>query len=90
MKNFKTFMQDLHQVVIEGKRTDDLHYVMEMGDNSRIYAYFCCTSLVTSPGVRDHYMFENKEVMALWEEFTHDGMTRVTAEDHLMWAYAKV
>ena len=35
-------------------------------------------------------MFENKEVMALWEEFTHDGMTRVIAGDHLMWVYGKV
>ena len=90
-KNFKRFRQDLHQVVIEGKRTDDLQYVMEMGDNSRIYAYFLLYIFVDfTRSHRNHYMFENKKVMALWEEFTHDGMTRVTAEDHLMWAYGKV
>ena len=77
--------------MIEGKRTDDLQYVMEMGDNSRLYAYFLLYVFgYFTRSHRDHYMFENKEVMALWEEFTNDDMTRVTAEDYLMWAYGKV
>ena len=75
----------------EGKCTDDLQYVMEMGNSSCIYAYFLLYVFGDfTRSHRDHYMFENKEVMALWEEFTNDGRTRVTAEDHLMWAYGKV
>ena len=76
-KKFKRFRQDLHQVVIEGKCTDDLQYVIEIGDNSRIYAYFLLYVFGDfTRSHRDHYMFENKEVMALWEKFMHDGMTR--------------
>ena len=64
---------------------------MKMGDNSRIYAYFLLFVFGDfTRSHRDHCMFENKEVMALWEEFMHEGMTRVAAEDHLMWAYGKV
>ena len=77
--------------MIEGKRTDDLQYVRELGDNSRIYTYFLLYVFGDfNRSHRDHHMFENKEAMALWEEFRNDGMTRVTAEDHLMWAYRKV
>ena len=62
-----------------------------MGDNSRIYAYFLLYIFGDfTRGNRDHNMFENKEGMNLWEQFSNEGMTRVAAEEHLMWANSKV
>ena len=36
-KSFKRFGQDLHRVVVEGRKTDDLQYVMETDDNSHLF-----------------------------------------------------
>ena len=77
--------------MVEGKNTDDLQYVMEMGDNLRIYAYFLLYVFGDiARGNRDHNMFGNKEVMEIWAQFSDEGMTRVAAEEHLMWANGKV
>ena len=90
-RNFKRFRPDLHQLVIKGKNTDDLQYVMEMGDNLHIYAYFLLSIFGDfARGNKDHNVFGNKEAMDLWAQFTNEGMTRLAAEEQLMWAYGKV
>ena len=77
--------------MVEGKNTSDLQYVVEMGGNSRIYAYFLLYIFGDyTRGHRDHNMFENKEVMDVWPQFPDEGMTRVAAEENLMWTYGKV
>ena len=39
-KNFKKFKHGIAQVVVEGKNTDDLQYVMEIDDNSHLFACY--------------------------------------------------
>ena len=67
-KTFKRFRQDLHQVVVEGKRTDDLKYVMETDDNSHLFACYLVSIFghyTQGQKSNDHHMAGNKEVMDL-------------------------
>ena len=39
-KNFKRFKHDIARVVVEGRNTDDLQYVVEVDDNSHLFACY--------------------------------------------------
>ena len=44
-KNFKRFKPDLQQVVLQGKNTDDVQYVLEIDGYSHLLHAICCQFL---------------------------------------------
>ena len=89
-KNFKRFKHDLAQVVIEGKLTDDLQYVMGTDDNSDLYACHLLSAFgdfAEGHSSEGHRMAGNAEVMELWARFSGEGMSKMAAEEHLKMAY---
>ena len=92
-KNFKRFRHDLHQVVVEGRKTDDLQYLMETDDNSHLFACYLVSvfgDCVQGHQSNDHHMTGNKEVMGLWAKLFSEGITSVAAEEQLKTAYGHV
>ena len=47
-RTFKKFKRDLEQVVIKGRSTDGLQYVMEVNNSPSVLLCTCCRTLVTS------------------------------------------
>ena len=92
-KDFKRFKSDLAQVVVRGKDTDSLQYIMETNDNARrfaCYLLFRFGGLTEALRAEGHHMMGNEEVMALWAKFTSKGLAKETAEELLMMAYRNV
>ena len=92
-ENFKRFRNDLHQVVVEGKKTDDLKYVMETDDNSYLFACYLVSvfgDYAQGHQCNDQHMTGNKEVMDLWAKLSSEGMKSVAAEEQLKTAYGHV
>ena len=70
-------------MVVDGRKTDDLQYVMETDDNSHLFA--CCLVSVFGDYARghpsnDHHMAGNKEVMDLWARLS-DKVLMIVAVD---------
>ena len=67
--NFKRFKSDLEQIVVDGKTTDWLQYVMEMENSSKFYVLYLLSvfgdfdEAHSTPGL---YMAGNSEVMEFW------------------------
>ena len=81
-KDFKRFKGDLAQVVIEGKCTDELQYIMET-DVTHLYACYliaCFGGVTEALRTEGHQMIGNQEVMDLWARFSGEGMSKMTSE----------
>ena len=93
-KNFKWFKHDIARVVVEGRNTDDLQYVMEIDDNSHLFACYLLSifgDFTEGHSSEGHSMAGNAEVMDLWERFSSEGMNKKkAAEEHLMMAFEHV
>ena len=67
-KNFKRFKHDIARVVVEGRNTDDLQYVMEIDDNSHLFACYLLSifgDFTEGHSSEGHSMGGNAEVMDL-------------------------
>ena len=84
--NFKRFKSDLEQIVVDGKTTDELQYVMEMENSSKLYVLYLLSAFAdfdeahSMPGL---YMTGNSEVMELWGKHSGEGMTKMAVEELL-------
>ena len=87
-KNFERFKHDIAGVVVEGRNSDDLQYVMKIDDNSHLFA--CYLLSVFGDFTEGHSMAGNAEVMDLWVRFSSEGMNKKAAEEHLMMAFENV
>ena len=79
--------------MVEGKNTDDLLYVMEIEDNSHLFACYLLSIFGDfTEGYRSegHRMAGNAEVMDLWARFSSESMNEKAAEEHLMMAFEHV
>ena len=86
-KNLKRFKSDLAQVVIEGKCTDELQYIMETDDVTHFYACYLITCFGgITEALRTDQMIGNQDVMDLWARFSGEGMIKMAAEEHLRMA----
>ena len=91
--DFKRFSLYLEQVVVKGKNTDSLQYLMEKDHSTQLFAYYLlsvfgsATEALKSEG---HSMTGNEEVVAFWAKFTSEGLAKEAAEEHLMMAFEHV
>ena len=84
---------DLEHVVVKGKNTDSLQYLMETEDNTQLFAYYLLSvfgSVTEALKSEGHDMTGNEDVMALWAKYSIEGLTKVAAEEHLMMAFEHV
>ena len=80
-------------MVVDGRKTDDLQYVMETDDNSHLFA--CCLVSVFGDYAQghpsnDHHMAGNKEVMDLWARLSDKVLMIVAVDEQLKTAYRHV
>ena len=79
--------------MVNGKNTDDVQYVRETDGCPHLFTYYLMSVFGTyAEGHKsvDHSLAGNTEVMGLWEKFSNEGMTNLTAEEHLMMAYERI
>ena len=84
-KSFKRFRHDLEQVVIRGKCTSGLQYILET-DHKNLYASYLLSvfgDFAGAHGTVSHKMADNPEVMDLWEQYSGEE----TAEEALRMTY---
>ena len=70
--NFKSFKRVLQQVVLQGRNTDDVQYVLETDGYSHLFACYLLSVFGTfteGQKSKGHRMAGNAEVMDLWAKF---------------------
>ena len=79
--------------MVNGKNTDDVQYVKEADSYSHVFACYLLSAFGTfTEGQKSasHCMAGNKEVMNLWAKFSSEGITKMSAEEHLMMTYERI
>ena len=92
-KNFKRFKHDLEQVVIKGKCTNGLQYILETDHNARLCACYLLSifgNFIGAHGAESHKVADNLEVMDLWARYFGIGMDKESAEEFLLRFYEQV
>ena len=92
-KSFKRFKHDIAQVAVEGRNTDDLQYVMEIDDNSHLFACYLLSifgDFTEGHSSEGHSMAGNADVMELSARFSSEGMNKTAAEEHWMMVFEHV
>ena len=81
---FRKFESDLELVVMRGKNTDGVQYILEMGDRKEAYALYLLIIFgdYTRADRNELRMSGNREVMDLWRRYSK-SMDKTAAEDHL-------
>ena len=69
---YKKFRSDLELVVMRGKETDGVRYILEMGGREEAYALYLYSIFgrYTRAECKDVYMSGNREVMDLWRRYS--------------------
>ena len=89
---FKRFKQDLEQVVLKGKITGGLQYVLEIDNSASICAYYLLSIYSDYAGRHSQdgeCMADNTEVMELWQKFSGEGLDKESTEEHLLMKYER-
>ena len=92
-KSFKRFRHDLEQVVIRGKCTSGLQYILETDNYASLCAYYLLSvfgDFTWAHGAESHKMTHNLEVMDLYVQYSSKGMNKESAEEYLLKAYEQV
>ena len=89
-ENIDGFKSDLESIVCRGNRCSDVHYTVESDGAEKLYALFLLSRFGprgTALTARNLYMTRNEEVMALWSQYSGEGLGRQDADELLMKAY---
>ena len=81
---YRRFKTDLELVVMRGKNTDGVQYILEMGDRKEACALYLFLTFgeYTRADRNEVHMSGSREVMDLWRRFSK-SMDRTAAEDRL-------
>ena len=81
---YRKFRSDLELVVMRGKNTDGVRYILEMGDREEAYALYLFSIFgdYTRAEHKDVHMMGNQEVMDLCRRYSK-SMDETAAEDRL-------
>ena len=81
---YRKFKSDLELVVMRGKNTDGVQYILEMGDRKEAYAFYLFLTFgeYTRADHNEVHMSGSREVMDLWRRYSK-SMDRTAAEDCL-------
>ena len=92
-RTFKKFKRDLKQVVIKGRSTNGLQFVMEVDNSPSVFALYLLSvfgDFARSHSAEGHQMGDNAEVMDLWARYSSEGLRKISAEELLMKSYEQV
>ena len=79
---FKKFKRDLELVVIKGRSTDGLQYIMEVDNSLSVFALYLLSvfgDFARSHSAEGHQMGVNAEVMDLWAHYSSEGLSKISA-----------
>ena len=82
--SFKKFTSDLELVVMRGRNTDGVQYILEMGSRKEAYALYLIHTFgeYTRADRKEFHMAVGREVMDLWRRYSK-SMDKTAAEDRL-------
>ena len=92
-RTFEKFKHDLKQVVIKGRSTDGLQYVIEVDNSPSVFVPHLLSvfgDYARSHSAEGHQMGDNVEAMDLWACYHNEGLSKISAEELLMMAYEEV
>ena len=88
-RSFKRFKQDLEQVVLKGRNTEDLRYVMEVDNREQVFASYLLMTFgdfAEAHSVDGHTMADCAKVFKA--RYSSEGQTKISAEEHLKLIHA--
>ena len=89
-RNIQGFKADLEAIVARGSRCSDVQYIVESEGTDELYALYLMSRYGprgTALTTRNLSITRNEKVMAVWSQYSDEGMRRQDAEELLMKAY---